>query len=70
MTGALTGLLHNQKRHLTHFPSEEYQCIMSELKKKDSNDPVEVAMDYGVCGVENGSSISYKRVMWLVIKKS
>jgi hypothetical protein len=33
---------------------------MSELKKKDSNDPVEVAMDYGVCNVENGSSISYK----------
>ena len=37
MTGALTqmiGILHNQKRHLTHFPSEEYQCIMSELKKR------------------------------------
>lgn len=40
------------------------------LNKRDSNDPVEVAMGYGVCGVENGSSISYKRVMWLVIKKS
>lgn len=45
---------------------------MSELKKRksDSIDPVKVAMDYGVCDAENGSSISYKTVMWLVIKKS
>ena len=33
---------------------------MSELKKRDSNDPAEVAMDYGVCDAENGSSISIK----------
>ena len=31
----MIGILHNQRRHLTHFPtSGQYQCIMSELRKK------------------------------------
>lgn len=39
-------------------------------EKTGSIDPVKVATRLRVCGVENGSSISKKGEMWLVIKKS